>query len=185
VIPFSRDGSTVTARLTGNEAATLAVLTAQLIELLDERSVGTRTEFDTEFGIGGTTTRPQDPALARLLPDAYRDDEEAASEHRRLTELGLIDRKAANARALIASLESALPSVSGDSLLLSLDESHVHAWLRTLTDLRLAIAARLHIEQDGDAGVGDDATLGVYDWLGYLQGSLVAVVDASGAAGRS
>jgi hypothetical protein len=182
VIPFRRDGSTVTARVTENEAATLAVLAAQLIELLEERSGGTRTEFDAELGIGGTSTRPFDPALGRLLPDAYRDDEHAASEHRRLTELGLIDRKVANARAMISSLESAALSTSGAPLVLSLDDPHVQAWLRTLTDLRLAIAARLHIEHDGDAGVGDDATLAVYDWLGYLQGTLVAVVDPFSAA---
>ncbi len=34
-------------------------------------------------------TIPEDPVLARLLPDAYRDDPEAAGEFRRYTEPAL------------------------------------------------------------------------------------------------
>ena len=41
---------------------------------------------------------PDDPALARLLPDAYADDEEAAAEFRRFTERDLRDAKARDAR---------------------------------------------------------------------------------------
>jgi hypothetical protein len=193
VIPFSRDGAVVTARLTANEAATLDVLATQLIDLLSERSgaadIGRTGNADAsdalyaQLGIGGASARPLDPALARLLPDAYRDDAEAASDHRRLTERGLVDRKVANARAVIASLQSATPATLRTIRKLSLDEKSVQAWLRTLTDLRLTIAARLQIEEDGDEGIGDDAMLAVYDWLGYLQGTLVATIDPASASG--
>lgn len=178
MIPFSCDAEGVTARLTRGEAAMLGNLAGQLIDMLDERSGaappgatptnGASDALYAQLGIGGASAAPLDPALARLLPDAYRDDRDAASEHRRLTERGLVDRKIANARTVLASLETRP---------LRLDNAGVQAWLRTLTDLRLTIAARLEIAVDGDVGIGDDAMLTVYDWLGYLQGTLVECLD--------
>lgn len=79
-----------------------------------------------------------------------------------------MERKRSNASAVIHSL--ATPTVS-------LDAAAVQSRLRTLTDLRLALAARLQIEEDGDTGLGDEAMLTIYDWLGWLQGSLVEVID--------
>lgn len=177
MIPFSRDADgIVTARLTRDESAMLRSLAGQLIEMLDERSGpvaaapgnGAGEALYAQLGIGGPGAAPLDPALARLLPDAYRDDREAASEHRRLTERGLVDRKVTNARFVLLCL---------DAKPLRIDGGGVQAWLRTLTDLRLTIAARLEIEVDGDVGLGDDAMLAVYDWLGYLQGTLVETID--------
>ncbi|MCY7411875.1 MAG: DUF2017 domain-containing protein, partial [Salinibacterium sp.] len=69
---------------------------------------------------------------------------------------------------VIASLDNAEVRLEG---------SDVQSWLRPLTDLRLAMAARLQIEDDGDDGIGDDQALMVYDWLGALQGSLVEVIE--------
>ncbi|HPM52927.1 MAG TPA: DUF2017 family protein, partial [Rhodoglobus sp.] len=86
----------------------------------------------------------------------------------RLTERSLVDRKLANARRVLADL---------DDPVVVLDEQGIQSWLRTLTDLRLALAARLQIEEDGDAGLGDEDMLMIYDWLGYLQGSLVEVIE--------
>ncbi len=79
-----------------------------------------------------------------------------------------MDRKLANARRVLADL---------DTPVVVLDEQGIQSWLRTLTDLRLALAARLQIEEDGDAGLGDEDMLMIYDWLGYLQGSLVEVIE--------
>ncbi|HQA23674.1 MAG TPA: DUF2017 family protein, partial [Rhodoglobus sp.] len=64
-----------------------------------------------------------------------------------------------------------------DDPVVVLDEQGIQSWLRTLTDLRLALAARLQIEEDGDTGLGDEDMLMIYDWLGYLQGSLVEVIE--------
>ena len=83
-------------------------------------------------------------------------------------ERSLVDRKVANARTVSSSLAGAE---------VRLDDASVQSWLRTLTDVRLVIAARLQIEEDGDTGLGDDDTLMLYDWLGYLQGSLVELLD--------
>ena len=169
MIPFSHDGDAITARLTTGEVAVLSSLTEQLIGMLAGRAVDPAGDvLYAQLGIGGASAPPLDPALARLLPDAYRDDAEAASEHRQLTERGLVDRKIINARAVLASLETGA---------VRLDPAGVQAWLRTLTDLRLTIAARLQIEDDGDEGIGDELTLEIYDWLGYLQGTLVDTID--------
>lgn len=170
MIGFLRDGDAVTARFTPDERAVLVALAGQLIEMLEERAAESPADvLYAQLGIGGASAPPLDPALARLLPDAYRGDEEAASEHRRFTELGLVERKAANARAVILALES----TALDSYEVRLDAATVQSWLRHLTDLRLVIAARLQIEEDGDEGTGDDAMLDLYDWLGWQQESLV------------
>ena len=166
--PFRRSPDGVTTQLAAHESAILADLARQLIELLENRAAESPADLlYAQLGIGGPADPPLDPALARLLPDAYRGDQEAASEHRQLTELSLLERKVGNARAVIESLSD--PDV--------LTEGQVQSWLRTLTDLRLTLAARLQIETDDDEGIGDDAMLGVYDWLGYLQGSLIEVIE--------
>lgn len=169
MIPFIARAERIVARFTTDERRLLTDLADQLIELLGERSGDPAGDvLFAQLGMGGGSDAPIDPALARLLPDAYRDDEAAASDHRRLTERGLVDRKLANAHRLRESLRA--PEID-------LDAADVQAWLRTLTDLRLAIAARLGIENDGDLGTGNDAVQWTYDWLGYLQGTLVEVID--------
>ena len=166
---FRRDGGAVVAELAPGEVAVLSDLARQLVDLLEERAAESPADvLFAQLGIGGPDAAPLDPALARLLPDAYRDDREAASEHRHLTERALVQRKIGNAHAVIASLAAA-PA--------RLREAEVQSWLRTLTDLRLTIAARLQIETDDDEGIGDDAMLGIYDWLGYVQGSLLEVME--------
>jgi len=87
---------------------------------------------------------PRDPALARLLPPASRDDEELASELRRLTEGALRATKVEQLRVVHAALEAS----SGVVVVRAGQE---RAWLAALTDLRLVLAARLGIETDEDA----------------------------------
>jgi hypothetical protein len=169
VIPFHREAAGIAVQLGTQERAVLADLMRQLLGMLQARASESPVDLlYAQLGIGGPADAPLDPALARLLPDAYRDDRQAASEHRQLTELSLVQRKVANAQAVIDSLEQAAAV---------LDEAQVQSWLRSLTDLRLTIAARLQIETDDDQGIGDDAMLGIYDWLGYLQGMLIEVIE--------
>lgn len=170
MIVFVRNGDRVVARFTRDEPALLRSLAEQLVALLGERaSVDPAGDLlYAQLGIGGSTSPSLDPALARLLPDAYRGDEEAASEHRRLTERGLVERKIANATTVITTLDLT-PTV--------LDQPAVQSWLRCLTDLRLVLAARLQIEEDGDPGHGDEQHLAIYNWLGDLQGSLLAAIE--------
>ncbi|WP_309621076.1 DUF2017 domain-containing protein [Salinibacterium sp.] len=176
MIPFTRHGVLVIVRLSDLEAEVLRDLAGQLTELLGDRATtheaptdaGSAAALFAQLGIGGSTVAPLDPALARLLPDAYKNDLSASSEHRRLTEGGLVDRKIAHARLVVASLTSSS---------ITLDEAAAQSWLRTLTDLRLTIASRLRIIDDGDEGTGDEALLDVYDWLGYLQGTLLDAIE--------
>lgn len=169
MIPFRRLGDGIVVQLAPNERAVLSGLAQQLVTMLDERAAESPADvLYAQLGIGGASAPPLDPALARLLPDAYREDPEAASEHRRFTELGLVDRKTANATTVIRTL--------GDPRR-ALDTAEVQAWLRHLTDLRLVIAARLQIEDDGDEGTGDERMLDLYDWLGYVQGTLVECLE--------
>lgn len=172
---FTRKRDAIIVNLPPDHAELLRELAKQLIELLEGRSAEAAEPVDAllaQLGIGGGTSASLDPALARLLPDAYRDDESAASEHRHLTERSLIDRKISNARAVAESLESRPARLDGPA---------TQSWLRTLTDLRLTIAARLEISSDDDPGRSDtdsDRTLhDVYDWLGYLQGMLLEVIQ--------
>lgn len=178
-MPFERVHDGIAVHLDTVEAALLTDLAHQLVGMLQERakeSVSGDSPDDVlfaRFGIGGPDEAPRDPALARLLPDAYRGDRDAASQHRHLTERGLVERKVQNAESVAASLESAESPESPERIL---DDAGVQSWLRCLTDLRLTIAVRLGIESDDDV-TGGGAMHDVYDWLGYLQGSLVEVAE--------
>lgn len=181
--PFERVHDGIAVHLDSDETTLLIDLAYQLAGMLQERakeSVSGDTPDDVlfaRFGIGGPDEAPRDPALARLLPDAYRGDRDAASQHRHLTERGLVERKVQNAESVAASLESAsLESASRESRERILDAAGVQSWLRCLTDLRLTIAVRLGIESDDDE-TGGGAMHDVYDWLGYLQGSLVEMAE--------
>ena len=121
----------------------------------------------------GPTSPPEDPVLARLLPDAYRGDPEAAGEFRRYTERGLRSGKVAAAQTVLATL----PAEGGH---VRLRPEDAQAWLRALNDVRLAIGTVLGITEDYEdeleaASWADprSAYLEVYHWLGYIQDSLV------------
>jgi hypothetical protein len=132
----------------------------------------------------GPTTAPDDPVLARLFPTAYPDDEEAAGEFRRFTEGSLRDSKAQAASLIIDTLEEAgLPAeLTEDGLTIDveLDPAQAVSWMKSFTDVRLALATRLGIEEEDDdywlALPDDDPRTHVhdiYDWVGYLQETLV------------
>ena len=127
-------------------------------------------------GLDGEAEAPDDPALARLFPDAYRDDDEAAADFRRFTERGLREGKVANVRTARETLLR-----SGEKVVVSADEAP--AWLGVLTDLRLALGTRLGVTEDNHeelAALPDDdpraGTFHVYDWLTFLQETLVRAV---------
>jgi Domain of unknown function (DUF2017) len=125
------------------------------------------------LGQTGPATPPDDPVLARLLPDAYPDDSEAAGDFRRFTEQELRDGKAAAARTVLATL----PEDGGK---IRLTEEEAQIWLRAINDVRLALGVRLSITEDFQARVQDldpadprSAYMWIYDWLTFLQETLV------------
>jgi uncharacterized protein DUF2017 len=116
---------------------------------------------------------PDDPVLARLLPDGYRDDREAAGEFRRYTESGLRSAKQQVAQEVLDTL----PDTGGR---IQLTQDQAVAWLKALNDIRLALGVRLGVteefeEQWGRLGQDDPqwAAFEVYAWLGAVQESLV------------
>jgi hypothetical protein len=168
------------------EADLLRSLAGQLIELLrNEAAAPSEAGDDLEalLDFSGPTTAPEDPVLARMFPTAYPEDEEAAADFRRFTESSLRNGKAAAAAAVIDTLEEAgLPDAPEDGLFIDveLDRAAAQTWLRSFTDMRLAIGTRLEVE-DGDEEVWElmpeDDPRGpvhdIYNWLGFLQETLV------------
>jgi hypothetical protein len=179
------------------EAQVIASLTSQVVELLRDRNGESESDPDPlagELGLaGGPSLPPEDPVLQRLLPDAYRDDAEDSAEFRRFTERSLTSTKVANAEAVLASLKEAglddaafdeEGAEAPDPLEVELDAAAVQAWLRTLTDIRLSLAVRLGIDDDQDAMLlarsEDEAVVAMtelYDWLGYVQETLVTALS--------
>jgi hypothetical protein len=106
---------------------------------------------------------PDDPTLRRLRPSAYEDDPEAEGEYRRLMQAELEEGRRGALRVL---------SETADRERLSAEE--LDAWLRALTDLRLALGTRLEVTEDTyaqDIDPRDPAAyeLSVFAYLSWLQ----------------
>jgi len=186
-----RRGGGVVATLSGFEADLLRSLASQLVELLRNETAAPHSSDDPLerlLDFSGPTTEPEDPVLARLFPTAYPHDEDAAGEFRRFTEGALRDSKAEGAVLIIDTLEEAgLPAeLEADGLVVDveLDQGDAVTWMKSFTDIRLALATRLGIEEDDEdtwmALPDEDPRAHVYDiyqWVGYLQETLVEALD--------
>jgi hypothetical protein len=179
---FRRSRKGITVTLDEVEVDLLARMFADVAEMLapaDDASVDPLAEM---VGITEDARTPDDPALARLLPDATRDDSETAAEFRRFTERGIRDRKTQGLHAAAATLDRGQP--------LALADDEARAWVTALTDIRLVVAERLGLRTDDDTEAlhlelaelpdGDPrAWLGaVYDFLTWLQEGLAEVLLA-------
>jgi hypothetical protein len=136
----------------------------------------TDAELVAMTGLGSPTDpdTPGDPALARLLPDAYRDDPGAAGEFRRLTESSLRRDKVDAADRLLATLPG---EGSGE---VRLDAELTETWLSTINDVRLALGTRLEVSEEmtePDPDDPDAPAYVVYLWLTELQGVLIEVAE--------
>ncbi|MCK8676651.1 DUF2017 domain-containing protein [Streptomyces lichenis] len=167
------------------EISILRSLAVQLLELIgpgDEPPVGE----DPLAGLfrEGPSEPPSDPALARLFPNAYADDDEelraASAEFRRFTETDLRDRKRGDVLAVVRSLDALGAAGEGVAVLkLTADDSR--HWLGALNDLRLTIGTRLEIADDEESDrlyrLPDSdprkPMVMAYLWLGALQETLV------------
>jgi hypothetical protein len=181
-----RRSGRIIATFSGFEADLLRSLASQLVELLRNEAAAPREHADpleAMLSFDGPTTEPDDPVLARLFPSAYA-DADAAAEFRRFTEGTLRDGKAAGAAAIIDTLEEAgLPNELGAQKVVidvELDAEAAQLWLKSFTDLRLALATRLEVEQDDEAfwrSLPEDDPRSqahdIYEWIGALQETLV------------
>jgi hypothetical protein len=156
------------------ERQVLSALVHQLVEFVTpDADVADQDPLAVMVGIDPFAVRPDDPALHRLFPDAYADDDEAADEFRRFTERSLRDTKLAHASIVLGTLER-----SGSKLTLA--EGEAQAWLGTLNDLRLTLASRLDLQEDNHATFYDLPAdhpafplFQIYDWFTFLQETLV------------
>jgi hypothetical protein len=162
-----------TARFAAEEAVLIRSLVSQLAELMGGEDSGEPDNLEELLSLSDNVRPPDDPVLARLLPDAYRDDPAAAGEFRRYTESSLKAGKVAAARTVLATLPE-----GGGRVRLSADDAQ--AWLRALNDVRLALGVRLEVTEDWEEMLErlrpEDpraAGLWVYDWLTLLQETLV------------
>lgn len=176
----------VIATFSGFEADLLRSLASQLVELLHNESAIVEASidpFEALLDFTGPTTPPEDPVLARLFPTAYPDDESAAGEFRRFTESSLRDTKSRNASQVIDTLEEAgLPPLLEEGLTIDVELTGPEpmVWLKSFTDMRLALATRLGVTDDDqdywEDLPEDDPTVQVwhiYNWVGFLQETLV------------
>jgi len=145
------------------EGQLLGTLLAQYDELLDGQLDGSELNAD--------------PALARLFPDAYPQDAEAAAEFHRYTHEGLVEHKSANSGLISAALMA-----TDDDGRLTVERDDAERWLPALTDLRLVLAERLGIRADDDP-MPENELSDVYFWLGELQWNLIAALDPESAVG--
>jgi hypothetical protein len=173
------------ARFSDAESGVLREAVTQLLELLGARTVAEPANPDPFAGLMPSAEEkhtPDDPALARLFPDAYRDDPAAAAEIRRLTEDTLREGKVARLQQMYA----VLPAEGGKVML---DPAGVDTWLRGLTDLRLVLGERLAITEDVDleaviaaAAQADDTATAysavLYAYASELSESLVHALSA-------
>jgi hypothetical protein len=182
-----RKGS-VQIELPAHAAALLASLARQLVELLSDGEASQRVESDpleAMLDFDAPREAPQDPALLRLLPNAHRDDDEAAAEFRRYTERSLRDGKIADAMTVIDDIGEIPDDLAEDAadFEFEIDADAARAWLRCLTDMRLTLAERIGVTAEDetywDSLPEDDPRLPVYEiygWLGYLLESLLDAV---------
>jgi len=181
----------VSARFTAGQAGILRNLVAQVAELVggpgsaeappaasqaepaEAADGGLPMDFAAILATDGPSAPPEDPVLARLLPDAYGDDPDAAGEFRRYTEPGLRSGKVAAARTVLATL----PATGGR---VRLSAGDAEAWLRSLNDVRLALGVVLGITEDYEREFASldpedprEAYMQIYDFLTFLQETLV------------
>lgn len=157
----------VVVKISRVEAVHLADLVEQFIDVLSASDADSDARMD--------------PAIARLVPDAYTGDPDAAAEFRSLTQADLLGRRDADARTMLSSFP-ALPATAdlqdsdsedlAETISIPLRQDEVRSWLRTLAAVRLVMASRLGIETAEDHDDAD-ARFGIYDWLGYRLDDLV------------
>ena len=186
--PFrSVRGGGARAWLAAAEASLLRSLVGQIMSLVesagvesahpaDDRASGQQDDLaglEAMLHGPGADTIPEDPVLARLLPDGYRDDPEAAGEFRRYTEPALRSAKHAAAQEMLDTL----PEAGGR---IQLTQDQALSWLKALNDVRLALGVRLGVTEDFEEQWArlkpDDpqwTAFEVYAWLGAVQESLV------------
>ena len=172
---FTRHRGAVRAEPSDLDAQLLGQLAHELLAIVEEPAVSSDPLAALVGMPPGDVDRPEDPVLARLLPDAYGSDPEAAREFRRYTDADLRAGKRAAASTVLATL----PEGGGP---MTLDRDQCDAWLGFLNDVRLALGTSLEVTEETDPEDYDPDdpayhALQLYAWLGWLQESLLSCLE--------
>ena len=160
------------ATLDAQESAVLRGLVDEVRRMLGARTAEQPPDELAELtGLRtGPSTKPDDPVLARLLPDFATDDADLSGALRSLHEPELIAAKDAAAAVVLDTL----PGAGGR---VELTPEQADSWLAALNDVRLALGTALDVSEDMPDDLPPDdpraGHLGVYHWLTYVQDGLV------------
>ena len=161
-------GGKLTLKLDDAELGVLSQLFEQMAELLEHPESESGTDpLAKMLNMSGSTQISEDPALARLFPDGYSDDEHASADFRRFTEQDLRAQKL----AALTSVRDSLSDWTGKS---SITAQQAQDWLKAINDLRLVLGTRLEITDEVETDFeADEPGIHLYNYLTYLQGSLI------------
>jgi len=175
--------------LTLDEAHILINLAEQLLELLGEADFSHHYTSEDPFAqimaslggesFGSEVAPPEDEVLKRLLPNAYADPE-SSSDFRRYTEQAIRSKKIAILREIREELSAIVDSDQAGHI----TDLDADTWLLGINDLHLALAVRLNVDENSFEyfeSLPDEepqkAIYAVYFWLGWLQESLLRILD--------
>lgn len=150
------------------EREVIGDLTATVSEALIARAQSApKDEFAEMMGVStGHTEAPQDPKLARLLPDFEREgDEEFEGDNgllRSLHENDIIRAKLINLQVV----NEALGPTGGVEV--TIEEEDAHKFIAAVNDMRLYISA----DNSGGEGAQQERAM-LVEWLAYCQDSLL------------
>lgn len=180
----SLSGLRLRSEMEAREAVVLRSLVGAVTGLLTDRAQSAP-EDDLAALTGlrvGNTAVPDDPRLARLLPDFHRsepgspDAERAGlnSALRSLHEPEIIEAKVAAGTVVLETL----PAAGGRIVLTS---EQAEAWLVALNDVRLALGTTLGVDAETPDHLEPQDPraphLDVYHWLTWMQDSLLQAMS--------
>jgi hypothetical protein len=182
---IKRKAAVIRVRLAPEERMVLAGFAREVAELLGGVPAA---DPDPLAALVGMTSEPSapgppdDPALLRLLPNAY-DDPAGAAEFRRLTDDELRRGKATALSRLADDVDRARDTVE-------LDDEAADSWVQAINDVRLVLGVRLGIDEDGGgwrpripAGDPRAPLASAYSWLTGLQELLLDAMVPPGSSG--
>ena len=161
-------GGRISLRLDDAEKQVLSQLFEQMDDLLKVPNFDKNGDpLARLLNMDGSTEISDDPALARLFPDGYSEDEHASADFRRFTEQDLRQAKL----DALNDVRLMLMDLSGKS---PVTPTQAKSWLKALNDLRLVLGTRLEITDEGETDFDtDEPGIHLYNYLTYLQGTLL------------
>ncbi len=160
---FKLAGTGVVVTFEADEVAVLRDLSRQITQVLD----------------GGVPDHGSDAVRDRLFPRAYVDptEDRAERDFQSVVHEDLVRAKAHAIESLVSGLDTGRDRRGRLDVALSAPD--VEQWVGALNDVRLALGVTLGVAEDRDEVDDNDPqadAFGLYDWLTYLQGTLVDVL---------